>query len=116
MRLSDKISGSETFNFISNLNESIESIRQMSAAEKILLDAISAVDNYSLDDVVCETSPEGNVHVMTKDGKDICTIDRAEFAIDGDDTELIDELRMNGYWKDDLDESCRKKEKVRNNS
>lgn len=78
--------------------------RQITVAEKILLNAIKTVGDYELDEVVCETSPNGNVHVTTKDGKDICTIARSKFAINGDDTELIDELRLNGYWKQpDLD-------------
>lgn len=81
------------------------SIRQITQAEKILLNIIKTVGDYELDDVLCETSPEGNIHIITKDGKDVCTVSRSKFAINGDDTELIDELRENGYWKEDLDES-----------
>lgn len=80
--------------------------KELTQAEKILQDIIQSVNsNYTLDDVVCETTSEGNIHIMTKDGKDICTIDREKFAINGDDTELIDQLRENGYWKNDLKES-----------
>lgn len=93
---------------LDNMKEQLQEsdIREITQAEKILLDIIKSVNsNYELDDVVCETSDEGNIHIMTKDGKDICTVGREKFAINGDDTALIDELRDNGYWKSDLDES-----------
>ena len=86
----------------------VENNSKLTLSEKILQKIISAVNSkYTLDNVICETSPEGNVHIMTRDGKDICTVGRENFAIDGDDTLLIDELRENGYWKtpDDLKES-----------
>lgn len=102
------------------LNESDEegysSIRQISQAEKILLDIIKSVGDYSLQDVVCETTQTGDIHIITKDGKDITTVDRSIFAIDGDDTELIDELREDGYWKEDFDESKNLKEDLSDKS
>lgn len=102
------------------LNESDEegysSIRQISQAEKILLDIIKSVGDYSLQDVVCETTQTGDIHIMTKDGRDITTVDRSIFAIDGDDTELIDELREDGYWKEDFDESKNLKEDLSDKS
>lgn len=102
------------------LNESDEegysSIRQISQAEKILLDIIKSVGDYSLQDVVCETTQTGDIHIMTRDGRDITTVDRSIFAIDGDDTELIDELRDNGYWKEDFDESKNLKGDLSNKS
>lgn len=81
-------------------------IKDLTLAERILLNAIKTVNSaYDLDNVVCTTIPStGDVLVSTKDGKDICTIARHKFAINGDDTKLIDELREDGYWKDDLDE------------
>lgn len=81
-------------------------IKDLTLAERILLNAIKTVNSaYDLDNVVCTTVPStGDVLVSTKDGKDICTIARHKFAINGDDTKLIDELREDGYWKDDLDE------------
>ena len=77
-------------------------IKDLTLAERILLNAIKTVNSaYDLDNVVCTTIPStGDVLVSTKDGKDICTIARHKFAINGDDTELIDELRFNGYWKE----------------
>lgn len=102
------------------LNESNEegynSIRQISQAEKILLDIIKSVGDYSLQDVVCETTQTGDIHIMTRDGRDITTVNRSIFAIDGDDTELIDELREDGYWKEDFDESKNLKEDLSNKS
>ena len=102
------------------LNESDEedysSIRQISQAEKILLDIIKTVGDYSLQDVVCETTQTGDIHIMTRDGRDITTVDRSIFAIDGDDTELIDELREDGYWKEDFDESKNLKEDLSDKS
>ena len=102
------------------LNESDDkgygSIRQISQAEKILLDIIKSVGDYSLQDVVCETTQTGDIHIMTKDGRDITTVDRSIFAIDGDDTELIDELREDGYWKEDFDESKNLKEDLSDKS
>lgn len=81
-------------------------IKDLTLAERILLNAIKTVNSaYDLDNVVCTTVPStGDVLVSTKDGKDICTIARHKFAINGDDTKLIDELREDGYWKDGLDE------------
>lgn len=83
-----------------------KNIKDLTLAERILLNAIKTVNSaYDLDNVVCTTIPStGDVLVSTKDGKDICTIARHKFAINGDDTKLIDELREDGYWKDDLDE------------
>ena len=102
------------------LNESDDkgygSIRQISQAEKILLDIIKSVGDYSLQDVVCETTQTGDIHIMTKDGRDITTVDRSTFAIDGDDTELIDELREDGYWKEDFEESKNLKEDLSDKS
>ena len=102
------------------LNESDDkgygSIRQISQAEKILLDIIKSVGDYSLQDVVCETTQTGDIHIMTKDGRDITTVDRSIFAIDGDDTELIDELREDGYWKEDFEESKNLKEDLSDKS
>ena len=79
-----------------------KNIKDLTLAERILLNAIKTVNSaYDLDNVVCTTIPStGDVLVSTKDGKDICTIARHKFAINGDDTELIDELRFNGYWKE----------------
>lgn len=96
--------------------ESYSNIRQISQAEKILLDIIKSVGDYSLQDVVCETTQTGDIHIMTKDGRDITTVDRSIFAIDGDDTELIDELREDGYWKEDFDESKNLKEDLSDKS
>lgn len=81
-------------------------IKDLTLAGRILLNAIKTVNSaYNLDNVVCTTVPStGDVLVSTKDGKDICTIARHKFAINGDDTKLIDELREDGYWEDDLDE------------
>ena len=102
------------------LNESNEegysSIRQISQAEKILLDIIKSVGDYSLQDVVCETTQTGDIHIMTRDGRDITTVTRSIFAINGDDTELIDELREDGYWKEDFDESKNLKEDLSDKS
>lgn len=83
-----------------------KNIKDLTLAERILLNAIKTVNSaYDLDNVVCTTIPStGDVLVSTKDGKDICTIARHKFAINGDDTKLIDELREDGYWEDDLDE------------
>lgn len=96
--------------------EGYSNIRQISQAEKILLDIIKSVGDYSLQDVVCETTQTGDIHIMTKDGRDITTVDRSIFAIDGDDTELIDELREDGYWKEDFDESKNLKEDLSDKS
>lgn len=96
--------------------EGYSNIRQISQAEKILLDIIKSVGDYSLQDVVCETTQTGDIHIMTKDGKDITTVDRSIFAVDGDDTELIDELREDGYWKEDFDESKNLKEDLSDKS
>lgn len=96
--------------------EGYSSIRQISQAEKILLGIIKCVGDYSLQDVVCETTQTGDIHIMTRDGRDITTVDRSIFAIDGDDTELIDELRENGYWKEDFDESKNLKEDLSDKS
>ena len=65
---------------------------------------------------MCETTQTGDIHIMTKDGRDITTVDRSIFAIDGDDTELIDELREDGYWKEDFDESKNLKEDLSDKS
>lgn len=81
--------------------------RKLTISEKLLLEIIQSVNSeYTLDNVVCQSTPQGNVHLMTRDGKDICTVGREEFTISGDDTILIDELRNNGYWEelDTLDE------------
>ena len=96
--------------------EGYSNIRQISQAEKILLDIIKSVGDYSLQDVVCETTQTGDIHIMTKDGRDITTVDRSIFAIDGDDTELIEELREDGYWKEDFDESKNLKEDLSDKS
>lgn len=78
--------------------------RKLTISEKLLLEIIQSVNSeYTLDNVVCKSTPQGNVHVMTRDGKDICTVGREEFTISGDDTILIDELRNNGYWVEELD-------------
>lgn len=82
-------------------DKKVESERNLTISEKLLQKIIQSVNSkYTLDNVVCETSPEGNVHIMTRDGHDICTVGRETFAIAGDDTILIDELRENGYWKE----------------
>lgn len=82
-------------------DKKVESERNLTISEKLLQKIIQSVSSeYTLDNVVCETSPEGNVHIMTRDGHDICTVGRETFAIAGDDTILIDELRENGYWKE----------------
>lgn len=81
----------------------MEDEKKLTISERLLQEIIQSVSSeYTLDNVVCETSPEGNVHIKTRDGKDICTVGREQFTISGDDTILIDELRENGYW-DDLD-------------
>lgn len=81
----------------------MEDEKKLTISEKLLQEIIQSVSSeYTLDNVICETSPEGNVHIKTRDGKDICTVGREQFTISGDDTILIDELRENGYW-DDLD-------------
>lgn len=78
--------------------------RKLTISEKLLLEIIQSVNSeYTLDNVMCQTTPQGNVHITTRDGKDICTVGREEFTISGDDTILIDELRDNGYWYEDLD-------------
>lgn len=83
----------------------MEDKKKLTISERLLQEIIQSVSNeYTLDNVVCETSPEGNVHIKTRDGKDICTVGREQFTISGDDTILIDELRENGYWVEpDLD-------------
>ena len=54
---------------------------------------------YNLDNIIIETSPEGNLHITTLDGADICTLDRSKFT-----DEDIDDLRFRGLYKE-LNES-----------
>lgn len=74
-----------------------EGIRQMTIAEKKILNILQAINSdYNLDNILIETSPEGNLHIIRKEDKgDICTIGREQFSDD-----MIDDLRMNGLWYD----------------
>lgn len=71
-----------------------------SKAEELVLKAVQTVNSkYNLDNIVIETSPEGNLHITTLDGADICTLDRSKFT-----DEDIDDLRFRGLYKE-LNES-----------
>ena len=71
-----------------------------SKAEELVLKAVQTVNSkYNLDNIVIETSPEGNLHITTLDGDDICTLDRSTFT-----DEDIDDLRFRGLYKE-LNES-----------
>lgn len=71
-----------------------------SKAEELVLKAVQTVNSkYNLDNIIIETSPEGNLHITTLDGDDICTLDRSKFT-----DEDIDDLRFRGLYKE-LNES-----------
>lgn len=75
----------------------VEEIKRDSNIEKYINDAIKSCNNeYNLENITVETTPQGNIHIMTLDGKDICTIDGSKFS-ESD----IEDLRVNGYFKEE---------------
>lgn len=81
-------------------------IREITDAEKKILDAAQTSNSkYTLDNIKVRTTPEGNLNIRTADDLDICTIDRLS-------DEDMEDLRLNGYFFNDLDECDKKEESV----
>lgn len=81
------------------LNESTlvekDTINRDSYIEKCIDTAIKTCNSeYNLENITVETTPQGNIHIMTLDGNDICTIDGSRFNEND-----IENLRLNGYFK-----------------
>lgn len=78
-------------------------VRQITPAEKKILDAAKAVNSkYTLENIKVETTPNGNLHIVSDKGEDICTI----VALSDNEAE---DLRLNGYFLTDLDEASKVK-------
>ncbi|WP_304393076.1 hypothetical protein [uncultured Clostridium sp.] len=89
-----------------------EEIKRDSYIEKCINDAIKASNsNYNLENISVETTPQGNLHIMTSDGKDICTIDGSKFS-----EKDIDDLRVNGYIKEEELEEINEEKLIENTS
>lgn len=86
-----------------------EEIKRDSYIEKCIDDAIKVSGDYNLENISVETTPQGNLHIMTSDGKDICTIDGSKFS-----EKDIDDLRVNGYIKEEELEEINEEKLIEN--